>query len=71
MKGPSGKRLYRIERRWKCSRCGKELASGGEVVAQPCPGCPPGPDGTPVWMSIVESRRTRNPFPFGASHVEG
>jgi predicted RNA-binding Zn-ribbon protein involved in translation (DUF1610 family) len=71
MKGPSGKSLYRIERRWKCSQCGKELATGGDVVVRPCPSCSPRADGAPIWMSLVESRRRRNPFPFGTSHGEG
>ncbi len=70
MKGPSGKSQYRIERRWKCARCGKELTGGGDVVANACPSCPPSADGTPAWMSLVEPRRKRNPFPFGTSHVE-
>ena len=41
MKGPSGKSLYRVERHWKCSRCGKELTTGGQVVVYACPACPP------------------------------
>ena len=71
MKGPSGKSMYRVQRRWKCARCGKELVTAGNIVSQPCPGCPPAKDGTPAWMSIVEPKRKRNPFPFGTSHVEG
>jgi hypothetical protein len=71
MKGPSGKSLYRIERRWKCSQCGKELTTGGHVVVCACATCPPRADGSVMWMSLVEPRRRRNPFPFGTSHVEG
>jgi len=69
MKGPSGKSRYRIERRWKCPRCGKELATPGVVVVQPCPAC--SKDGTAVLMSLIEPRRLRNPFPFGSSYADG
>lgn len=66
MKGPRGKTRHRVDRNWKCSRCGKELATGGDVVLVPCPVCPANDDGSPAWMSIVEPKRARNPFPFGA-----
>lgn len=71
MKGPAGKSLYRALRHWKCSRCGKQLTTSGDVVVQACPSCPPAADGTPAWMSVVEPKRKRNPFPFGSSHADG
>jgi hypothetical protein len=63
VKGPSGRIQHRVQRGWRCPRCGKSVSGPGHVTALACPSCPVDEHGTPTWM-VVEDPARKHPRPW-------
>jgi hypothetical protein len=63
MRGPSGRLKHRVQRTWRCPRCGKSVTTSGSVTTMACPACPDDTQGTPAWMT-PDDPKTRAPRPM-------